>query len=408
MSVRQFLGKHPRLVAWFILAVFMVPMLLWAARDVGLLPGQLAALVVSTILLAGLCAWIIGWEGMIAQAVRQREAFSGLRPVDPARDIGQVAALMEEAFGGNLTRQGREALRELKMMSHFGPFLWLLDRVSPQFHETFRDFVWVEEGRIVGNVNVGRLGDYSLRWLISNVAVRRDYQGRGIAYHLMQAAIDLAREHGGQWVILQVHTDNTPAHKLYQHLGFEQIAAVTELSLEKVRPVALTEDSTLRRRSYGEWRKEYKLALAATSKEAQWANPVRAHDFMVGLDQRFSEWLRYLIAGHRKHRLAVEKGDRFIATLTVQASRWRGEHSLALMVHPDHRGQLEEKLVAKGLSILRGYPAREVTASHPAEHQEAIEALKLRGFVEKRTLAQMRLDLREDQRRSRAFADENT
>jgi hypothetical protein len=62
MPVRQFLSQHPRLVAWFVLAVFMVPMLLWAARDVGLLPGQLATLVVSTILLAGLCAWIIGWE----------------------------------------------------------------------------------------------------------------------------------------------------------------------------------------------------------------------------------------------------------------------------------------------------------------------------------------------------------
>ncbi len=62
MSVRKLFSQHPRLVAWFILAVFMVPMLLWAARDVGLLAGQLAALVVSTILLAGLCAWIIGWE----------------------------------------------------------------------------------------------------------------------------------------------------------------------------------------------------------------------------------------------------------------------------------------------------------------------------------------------------------
>ena len=62
MSVRKFFSQHPQLVAWFVLAVFMVPMLLWAARDVGLLPGQLASLVVSTILLAGLCAWIIGWE----------------------------------------------------------------------------------------------------------------------------------------------------------------------------------------------------------------------------------------------------------------------------------------------------------------------------------------------------------
>ncbi len=62
MSAREFLSQHPRLVTWFVLAVFMVPMLLWAAKDVGLLPRQLAALVVSTIVLAGLCAWIIGWE----------------------------------------------------------------------------------------------------------------------------------------------------------------------------------------------------------------------------------------------------------------------------------------------------------------------------------------------------------
>jgi len=62
MSVQKFFNQHPRLVTWFVLAVFMVPLLLWSARDVGLLPGQLATLVVSTILLAGLCAWIIGWE----------------------------------------------------------------------------------------------------------------------------------------------------------------------------------------------------------------------------------------------------------------------------------------------------------------------------------------------------------
>lgn len=62
MSVRDFFGRHPRLLTWLILAVGMVAMLLWAAKDVGLLARQWAALIISTILLAGLCAWIIGWE----------------------------------------------------------------------------------------------------------------------------------------------------------------------------------------------------------------------------------------------------------------------------------------------------------------------------------------------------------
>lgn len=48
---------------WAGLAVGMVLILVWAAKDVGLLAGQWAALIVATILLAGLCVWIISLEG---------------------------------------------------------------------------------------------------------------------------------------------------------------------------------------------------------------------------------------------------------------------------------------------------------------------------------------------------------
>jgi len=50
------------LAAWVALAVGMVIMLLIAVRHVGLLPHQVLALVVVTILLAGLCVWIISLE----------------------------------------------------------------------------------------------------------------------------------------------------------------------------------------------------------------------------------------------------------------------------------------------------------------------------------------------------------
>ncbi len=61
-SIRMFAGQHPCITAWIALAIGMVIILVWAAKDVGLLPTQLLALVVATILLAGLCVWIIGWE----------------------------------------------------------------------------------------------------------------------------------------------------------------------------------------------------------------------------------------------------------------------------------------------------------------------------------------------------------
>lgn len=62
MSIRTWARQHPRLVMWGVLALGMVVILVWSARDVGLLPGQWAALIVATVLLAGLCVWIISWE----------------------------------------------------------------------------------------------------------------------------------------------------------------------------------------------------------------------------------------------------------------------------------------------------------------------------------------------------------
>lgn len=61
MSIKEWASRHPRLVMWAVLAVGMVLILIWSAKDVGLLPGQWAALIITTILLAGLCVWIISW-----------------------------------------------------------------------------------------------------------------------------------------------------------------------------------------------------------------------------------------------------------------------------------------------------------------------------------------------------------
>ena len=62
MSLKNLITRHPRLTMWAVLAVGMVLILVWSARNVGLLPGQWAALIVATILLAGLCIWIISWD----------------------------------------------------------------------------------------------------------------------------------------------------------------------------------------------------------------------------------------------------------------------------------------------------------------------------------------------------------
>jgi CHASE2 domain-containing sensor protein len=61
-SLKQFVTQHPRLTAWFVLAVGFVVILVVSAWQVGFTVGQWVALIVTTVGLAGLCVWIIGWE----------------------------------------------------------------------------------------------------------------------------------------------------------------------------------------------------------------------------------------------------------------------------------------------------------------------------------------------------------
>ncbi|HLB46716.1 MAG: hypothetical protein AABZ58_05305 [Chloroflexota bacterium] len=61
-KVLDWAKAHPKLSAWIVLGVGMAAIIAYEARDVGLLVGQWIALIVATVLVAGLCVWIIGWE----------------------------------------------------------------------------------------------------------------------------------------------------------------------------------------------------------------------------------------------------------------------------------------------------------------------------------------------------------
>ena len=60
-KLKQFANLHPQLTSWGVLAIGMVVILIWSAKDVGFTAQQWVAVIVTTILLAGACVWIIGW-----------------------------------------------------------------------------------------------------------------------------------------------------------------------------------------------------------------------------------------------------------------------------------------------------------------------------------------------------------
>jgi hypothetical protein len=62
-KLRAFAELHPRLAAWLFLAIGMLVILaISAPKDGTLTASNWIFLALATIGLAGLCAWIIGWE----------------------------------------------------------------------------------------------------------------------------------------------------------------------------------------------------------------------------------------------------------------------------------------------------------------------------------------------------------
>lgn len=61
-TLRKLYDTHPNLILWAALALGMVVVVAIAARNVGFTAPQWVALIAATVVLAGLCVWIISWE----------------------------------------------------------------------------------------------------------------------------------------------------------------------------------------------------------------------------------------------------------------------------------------------------------------------------------------------------------
>jgi len=58
---------------------------------------------------------------------------------------------------------------------------------------------------------------------ILNLSVRPDSQRQGVGTKLMKHFLQLARRHNADTVMLEVRPSNTPAIRLYEKLGFNEI-----------------------------------------------------------------------------------------------------------------------------------------------------------------------------------------
>ncbi|MCX7683330.1 MAG: GNAT family N-acetyltransferase, partial [Anaerolineae bacterium] len=163
-----------------------------------------------------------------------KRVLSGIRPFDPFSDARAVIELIALAFGDKLGPDGEIALQDMRcaarMASWLGWFYWAAWEDSG----FAPGFVWVENGRVLGNVSLRRAVEWG-GFIIGNLAVHPDWRRQGIASALMEKALEAVSARGGRWIGLEVRSDNRPAFALYERLGFVEVGR----TLHMLRPAGL-------------------------------------------------------------------------------------------------------------------------------------------------------------------------
>jgi ribosomal protein S18 acetylase RimI-like enzyme len=325
-----------------------------------------------------------------------KEQQTGIRPLNPARDLGQLADLIENAFGHELTDDGMRVLREIRLLSWLGPLNVLLDGSSSDIDGMFRGFVWEQDGRVVGNVTVNRPTGHTSRWQISNVAVLDRFRRQGIGQKLVEAAIDLVVKRGGQTAYLLVRHDNPAALRLYRAFGFAEVDRTTDLKLDPL-PVRASPLRTqlLHRLRPAQEHSLYDLVRRAEGTGRRWLYTIRRSQYVQSPDQRLLRRLESLFTSETRLCWGTHDETDMHAAMILRATRlWNMRpHRLQLWVHPNWRGRIEDRLAQDIVSILSQSAVRATLVSLPDCEERAIEALIEHGFRQVRTLILMRLDV---------------
>lgn len=319
-----------------------------------------------------------------------RHTQNGVRFFDPYRDLGQVAELIGVAFGDRLGPAGRVALAEMRRTARWGLLVWW--RYWPGWSRAgiAPGFVWVEDGRVVGNVSLRRAPGWG-GFFVGNVAVHPDWQGRGIASGLMKAALEEISARGGRWVGLEVRANNQVAHRLYEHLGFRE----TGRTLCMLRPAGLPwagnllPHPALRRGRRYDSAALIGLVHAIVPEPQRLLLELRRRDYQPGWERALDHWLE----GRREVWWVVEEDGAVRGAVRALRERGRRPDRLEVLIAPEHNSRFEAVLVQQGVASLRSAHRKMVEIVLPSPTEPLVTALEAAGFQKLCVLVQMRLDL---------------
>ena len=301
------------------------------------------------------------------------------------RDLADLADLIEAAFGDDLAATGSHMVQEMRQMAAMGPLLHLARVAAPPM----QGYVWVDQGRVVGNVSLARESNH--QWVISNVAVSPEMRGRGIAGHLLDMVVEHVQQKGGRQVVLQVRTDQPAARALYLRRGFRTYDTVHEMHLSRSHwPIILRAPAPMIRRP--RWADRGRLRELVLESIPPSARPYRGLSEprqSAGLWSRLRGVLQTLSRGRDRLALVAAPNTEPVGLVSLTMRLLATWYPLELHVLPGHRGQVERPLIEALFARLGAAPQRDIRATISGSHQEALDTLEGMGFTTYRVLEQM-------------------
>lgn len=334
----------------------------------------------------------------VSVSTNSAETADGPRPVNLRTDLGPLADLIELAFASSMDSSGRAAIDEMRALSRISAGQGLLANLNGLAVGIRLGYVWVAEGKLVGNVSVYPAdwpSSLGRTWIIANVAVHPEYQRRGIARRLMQNTMNMIRQRGGTRAILQVDHDNAPARHLYHSLGFvdERGWTTWRRSSSAFVPPPLHEQSVfITRRQPADWQQEYALAKRLRPFERGgmgWQRPLHPRLFRKSFVQRILDWINL----RSVERLAIHStdGSRILGALWIERGFAVTNTQLTLMVDPTYAGLYDDALIG---TAVRRYQKSPLMVEHPMDETLATPVLEHYRFHPRRSVIHMRWDVR--------------
>jgi len=307
-----------------------------------------------------------------------------LRPLNVLRDLSAVADLIEVCFSPTMDNEGQRYLSDMRRASRDDSFLRWASRMTETASLPLMGYVWEQDGQIIGNASLIPFRDRGKRiFLIANVATHPDYRRRGIGRALTERVMKLARDKKASAIWLHVRDDNPGAIKLYEELGFQEIARRTTWQADPDSRLSHPGgDIQIVPRFLHFWPQQQEWLRRLYPDALSWYHLWNITALRPGL----LNWLYLLFVDFNIKQWAAVRNDQLLATLAWMPQGGRSESLYAATGIESDPGALTSLLIHPRRTIsyysqlTREYPASELT-----------EAISAAGFKPRRTLLWMRV-----------------